>query len=190
MQLIHRLFYNQKRTNNSINREHKMLRPPLISKAIHKILDEKSELERQVLELQKSLVNLKWQYEALKEDFEHALKGNQFPKLAAKKIAYIGGNKKWQNEYKAIAQYYQSELVVPKCDSIESVCEAIQLADEVICPVNCANQELCQAAASSSTKYNKPLLNLDSDNPKSLVIGLSEIAVKASLEAKELPAKQ
>lgn len=139
---------------------------------------EKSQLQTQLKSTQKELNNIKLQYKALEEDFLHAIDNEEIPNLKGKKIVYIGGLSKWQDQYQAIARHYQGELIVPDSNNIEAVCEAIEMADEVICPKNCPNQKLCHAAHSSCTKFNKTLRSIADRTPQSLQQELSDIAIE------------
>lgn len=141
---------------------------------------ESDQLKKQLSELRKELATLKFQYQSLEEDFLHALKGkssiNSSANLKGKKIVYIGGHDKSIKEYAAVIQGYQAELITPSNNSIEAVCQAIEMADEVVCPADCQNQELCNTARSSSTKYNKPFRMMENSSPQILQQKLHEIA--------------
>ncbi len=136
-------------------------------------------LQLENIQLQKQLDAIKLQYQALEEDFLHALRAEEAPSLKGKKIVYIGGLSKWEEEYQAIAQHYQGELILPDPNNIEAICEAIEIADEVICPKNCPNQNLCHAARSSCSKFNKPLRSIANRTPQSLQQELSVIVIEA-----------
>lgn len=142
------------------------------------LLSEKNQLQKQLLSTKKELDSIKLQYQALEEDFLHALRGEDIPSLKGKKIVYIGGLSKWEDEYQAIVQHYQGDLIVPDPNNIEAVCEAIEMADEVICPKSCPNQILCHAARTNCSKFNKPLRSIASRSPKSLQQELSDIVIE------------
>lgn len=141
---------------------------------------ESDQLKKQLSELKQELATLKFQYQSLEEDFLHALKGNpstkSSPSLKGKKIVYIGGHDQSIEEYTAVTKRYQAELITPINNSYEAVCQAIEIADEVVCPADCQNQELCNTARSSSTKYNKPLRIVEDSSPQILQQKLHEIA--------------
>lgn len=148
-----------------------------LERTIKQLQLENTHLKKQLERTQQELDAMRLQYHALEEDFLHALRGEEAPSLQGKKIAYIGGHTEWQSEYQAIVQHYQGELIVPTSDNIEAVCEAIEVADEVICPSDCRNQALCHAARSSCSRFNKPLRPVANSTPQSLQQELSDIAI-------------
>lgn len=143
------------------------------------LTQENDHLKKRLQEMRKELNSLQFQYSSLEEDFLHAVKEKVSNRnLKGKKIVYIGGNTHSIDAYHAITQSYQAELILPKNNSIEAACEAIELADEVICPIDCQNQDLCHATQSSCTKFNKPFRRIENSSPQILQQELAQIAVQ------------
>ncbi len=142
------------------------------------LIEENDSLKKQLIKLHKEITSVKFQYQSLEEDFMHAVNNKIEISLKGKKIAYIGGNGGSMAEYQKIAKLYQIDLITPKNDSFEAICKAVELADEVVCPLDCKNQELCHSARSSSTKFNKPFRSVENNSPQILQQELKNIAIQ------------
>lgn len=143
------------------------------------LTQENDQLKKNLQTMRHEIEHLRFQYQLLEEDFLHAVKVKSAPSsLKGKKIVYIGAHNASIEAYHAITRRYQAELIMPKNNSIEAVCEAIELADEVICPADCQNQELCHNAQSSCTKYNKPFRSIENNSPQILQQELAQIAIQ------------
>lgn len=141
-------------------------------------VNENHRLKKELQQVKKRLLELTAQYQALEEDFLHLLDSQQPPNLKGRKFVYIGASPTQIKSYKAIVQHYQGELITPESDQVEAICKAIQLADEVLCPNDCPNQALCQAARSSCTRFNKPLTTIENTSPQGLQEALSKIEIE------------
>ncbi len=142
------------------------------------LIFENDQLKKRLNETQMELSSIKLKYLSLEEDFLHSLKNSQGPSLQGTKIVYIGASSQQLKEYEAITKNYQVELITPKNNSYEAVCEAIKLADEVICPQDCKNQELCHSARSSCTEFNKPFREVANSSVLVLQQELDNIAIQ------------
>lgn len=142
------------------------------------LMQENDILKQKLQEANKYIKDLEEKYFALEEDFVHALQLDSNSSLYEKKIAYIGGKSQWLEDYQVISERFQTKLIFVEKNNIEAVCEAIETADEVICPADCPNQSLCHAARSSCTKFNKPIHEVEDSTPSIFQKKLSEIAIQ------------
>lgn len=137
---------------------------------------ENQRLQQQLRCAESKILELEKRYAALEEDFMHALSVHSTDNLNDKRIVLVGAKSKWLDEYRAISDKFETQLIVIGNDS--ELDQAVETADEVICTADCPNQKLCNMARFSCSKFNKPMHELTNSTPANLQKKLAEIALQ------------
>ncbi len=139
------------------------------------IANDKKRLEAELEATRDKVKQLESQYEALHEDYMHAITTEQ-PDLNGKVITLVDGDKTDARILRAVSEHYNATLIMPQSE--QTLCYAIKVADHVLCLENCPNQNLCSTTYATCAKYRKPVHLLPSKDVHHFSRQLASLAVE------------
>lgn len=152
------------------------------------LADDKKRLEAELEASKYKVKHLEAQYEALHEDYMHAIT-NEHPDLNGKVITLVDGDKADVRMLRAVSEHYNATLIMPQSE--ETLCYAIKVADHVLCLENCPNQNLCSTTYATCAKYRKPVHLLPSNDVHDFSRQLASLAVEVKpMDDKQQPVAQ